>query len=245
MNGDQPVVRAEHLTKRFGARWALDDVELVLRAGESVSLFGPNGAGKTTLLRILATLLRPTSGEFRLFGRDPSREDWPKDRTGYLSHRSFLYPHLTGFENLAFFGRLYGLTDLEGRIRERAAQVGLADRIHDQVRNYSRGMEQRLSIARALLHDPDLLFLDEPFSGVDPVGASVLSSLFAELRGAGRSLLLATHNIEEGFGLGDRHVILVDGRIVFAAEKGRTTLDEFRRRYRELVGGSRGDRMSA
>jgi heme exporter protein A len=244
VSGDQTVVRAENISKRFGARWALDGVDLALRTGESISLFGPNGAGKTTLLKILATLLRPTSGELRLFDCDPSREDWPKARAGYLSHRSFLYPHLTGHENLLFFGRLYELTDLDDRIRSRAEEVGLADRMHDQVRKYSRGMEQRLSIARALLHDPDLLFLDEPFSGVDPVGASILSGLFADLRGAGRSLLLATHNLEEGFALGDRLLILIDGRIAFATEKSRTTAQEFRARYRDLVGADDRRRVS-
>jgi heme exporter protein A len=236
VSGDRPVVRVDNVSKRFGARWALDGVNLELRAGESVSLFGPNGAGKTTLLKIMATLLRPTAGTLQLFGSDPHRGDWPKARLGYLSHRSFLYPHLTGYENLAFFGRLYRLDDLDARIRARADEVGLGDRVRDLVRNYSRGMEQRLSIARALLHDPELLFLDEPFSGVDPVGASLLSRRFADLRRAGRCLLLATHNLEEGYALGDRLLILVSGRIAFATDKTRTSAGEFRQRYRELVG---------
>ncbi|MBI4161793.1 MAG: heme ABC exporter ATP-binding protein CcmA [Acidobacteria bacterium] len=235
MSGGE-TVRAEGLTKRFGARVVLEGIDFRLRAGESVSLFGPNGAGKTTLLRILATLLRPTSGSLRLFGRDPRREEWPRARLGYLSHRSFLYPHLTGRENLAFYGRLYRLSDLDARICRRAEEVGLGDRIGEPVRDFSRGMEQRLSLARALLHDPELLLLDEPFAGVDPVGADRLAGLIAGLRASGCALLIATHNLEEGFALADRLLVLVSGRVVYAADKGRTDAGEFRTRYRELLG---------
>ncbi len=240
MSGIEPAVRVEELSKRFGARWALDGINLVLREGESISIFGPNGAGKTTLLRILAALLRPTSGTVTLFGEDSHRGDWPRIRLGFLSHRSFLYPHLTGFENLAFFGRLYNLSNLESRIRNRAEQVGLGDRMQDPVQTFSRGMEQRLAIARALLHDPDLLFLDEPFAGIDPVGANQLSCLFSRLREEGRSILLATHHLAEGYALGDHLLILNSGRLAFSVDKNQTTLEQFRARFREVVQSSNG-----
>ena len=231
MSTTEPVIRAEEICKRFGARWALENVGFTLRPGEFFSLFGPNGAGKTTLLRVLSTLLRPNSGKLRLFGCDPRRNDEVRVRLGFLTHRTFLYPHLTGAENLAFYGRLYGLDDLGARIDRRAREVGIADRLGDLVGNYSSGMQRRLALARTLLHDPALVILDEPFAGVDPGGMEELESMLGKLRETGQTVVMATHHLEEGFRLGDRVMVLVSGRAVFTGETARMDPDDFRRQY--------------
>ncbi|MFQ5877240.1 MAG: ATP-binding cassette domain-containing protein, partial [Acidobacteriota bacterium] len=163
------AVVARGLARHYGALAALDGVDLTIRPGERILLLGPNGAGKSTLLRILATVLRPTSGTLTLYGLAPDGDDRVaiRRRIGFLSHQTFLYGHLTAAENLEFYARLYGLSDAPGRARAALASVGLSDREADPTRSLSRGMQQRLAIARALLHDPDLLLLDEPFTGLD------------------------------------------------------------------------------
>ena len=231
MSTAEPVIRAEEICKKFGARWALDKVGFTLRRGEFFSLFGPNGAGKTTLLRILSTLLRPTSGELRLFGLDPRREDGIRVRLGYLTHRTFLYPHLTGAENLAFYGSLYGLDDLGTRIELRAREVGIASRLEDTVGSYSSGMQRRLALARTLLHDPDLVILDEPFAGVDPGGMEELAGILGNLPETGKTVVMATHHLEEGFRLGHRVMVLASGQEAFSGETARLDFNDFHRQY--------------
>jgi heme exporter protein A len=218
---DRPAIETRGLTRTFGAISALDAVDLTVARGESVAVFGPNGAGKTTLLKILSLALRPSSGSFHLAGRDPRAEDRAIRRiTGMISHRTFLYDELSGRENLLLFARLYGVTDARARVEQLLDEVGLASRADDPSKTYSRGMQQRLSLARCLIHDPEIVLLDEPFSGLDPHAARGLRDTLARLRREGRTLLLVTHNFDEGLELSDRWVVLHRGRIV---DRGSTT----------------------
>jgi len=191
---------------------ALEPLELTVPAGESVLLLGPNGAGKSTLLRLLATLLRPTSGSLRLFGEPPaSGEAVLRRRIGFLSHQTFLYDHLTARENLLFYGRLYGLADPGGAAEEAVRAARLDHRGDDPVGTFSRGMQQRLAIARALLHRPDLLLLDEPFTGLDRESSRHLEARLHEEHAAGRTSVIATHDHGRSLGASDRVLLLRSG----------------------------------
>ena len=221
------MLEARGLTKRYGANVALDHVDLDVASGESLAVFGPNGAGKTTLTRILATHLRATEGTLRIAGRDPRRFDREtRSMIGLISHQTFLYDDLSARENLVFFGRLYGALRIGERVDALLESFGLTDRADDPVRTYSRGMQQRLSVARALVHDPSVVFLDEPFTGLDPHAAMALNETLARLRGQGRTLVVTTHDLARGIALSDRFVILVRGRI--AARGACTTVDPLR-----------------
>ena len=220
-----PTVEARGVVKHYGAHTALDGVDLVIAPGESILLAGPNGAGKSTLLRILATLLRPTAGALRLFGSEPGGAGSAalRRRLGLLAHHTFLYAHLTALENLRFYAGLYGVALTPDRARSALSEVGLDARGDDPVRAFSRGMQQRLAIARAFLHGPDLLLLDEPFTGLDRDGIERLSGLLrARVRGA-VSCLLATHDLAVALPLATRVVILAGGRV--AADRPAAGLD--------------------
>jgi len=220
------ALQACALRKRYGPVAAIDGIDLAIPRGQFVALFGPNGAGKSTLLGMFATLVRPSSGSVRIHGEDPRQADRPAlmRRIGVLSHETFLYDHLTGLENLVFYARLYGLPDPPGAAREALRAAGLEDRRSDQVRGYSRGMQQRLAIARALLHAPDILLLDEPFAGLDRDAADGLRDRLLTARRAGATCVLATHDFATALPVADRVVVLVSGRI--AAERSARGLDE-------------------
>jgi heme exporter protein A len=210
------AILASGLTKSFGPRTALAGVDLEIGYGESVTVVGPNGAGKTTLLRVLGTLSRPTSGTLTIAGRDPSRHGEETRRSlGFISHRTLLYDDLTAEQNLRFYARMYDLPPDARRVDDLLEQLGLSARRHDLVQTYSRGMKQRLSVARAVLHDPQVLLLDEPYTGLDPQAAELLSALLGELVGRGCALLLTTHRLDRAPNAGGRVVILHQGRIVY------------------------------
>ena len=213
------MIQVQNLVKSFGPRTALAGVDLSVEAGEFVTLVGPNGAGKTTLLRILATLTRPTSGTLHIAGLGLAQAgEEVRRRIGFLSHRTLLYGDLTAEQNLNFYARMYDLDELDRdrtRVTGLLEQVGLAARRHDLVRTFSRGMQQRLSVARAVLHRPQVLLLDEPYTGLDPNAAQVLTDLLAELAGEGCTVLLTTHNLERGLTASRRVVVLVRGRLVY------------------------------
>jgi heme exporter protein A len=189
-------------------------VDLSIGAGECLALFGPNGAGKTTLLRLLAGLLRPTGGEVRLLGKvlksDAAVE---RGRVGLISHQSMLYDVLTVRENVAFAARLYGLVDVEGATSAALARLGLQGRELTPVRALSRGWQQRVSIARAIVHGPALVLLDEPYTGLDVAGARALTDLLLALRTDGAALALVTHAVDEGLALATHAAIMLDGQI--------------------------------
>jgi heme exporter protein A len=209
------AIEATGIEKRFGPVVALAGVDLRVADGEVVSLFGPNGAGKTTLIRVLTQSLRPGSGQVRIAGLDPRRDDLQIRRViGLISHQSLLYDDLTATENLVFYARLYGVERPRERAAELLSAVGLTHRAHDAVSTLSRGLQQRLSVARALVHGPRLLFLDEPFSGLDPHATDLLRTMLADLRRQGCAILLVTHDLRQGLEISDRWLLLGRGRIV-------------------------------
>lgn len=230
------MIEVCELTKSFGPRAALAGVSFVVAAGESVAVVGPNGAGKTTLLRILATLTRPTSGTVYVAGLTLARSGGQARRQiGFLSHHTLLYGDLTAEQNLRFYVRMYDLVDGSARIEELLERVGLIERRHDLVRTFSRGMQQRLAVARAVLHRPQVLLLDEPYTGLDPDAAQVLTDLLAELAGEGRTVLWTTHNLEQGLASGGRMIVLVRGRIVYDEPRHAIDPATFSKLYRTLT----------
>ena len=234
------MIEVHDLVKSFGGKVALEDVDLDVAEGEFLTLVGPNGAGKTTLVRILATLTRPTGGSVRVAGYDLARQGAEaRRRIGLASHQTLLYGDLSAEENLRFYGRMYEVPELEERITALLQRVGLEHRRHDLVRTFSRGMQQRLSLARALLHDPAVLLLDEPYTGLDQQAAEVLREVLVTLGGRSRTVLMTTHNLERGLELCDRAAILVNGRIVHQASKGDLDVVSFRETYRRCIDVSR------
>ncbi|MFQ5914288.1 MAG: ABC transporter ATP-binding protein [Nitrospinota bacterium] len=233
---------ARGLTRKFGPFVAVEGVDLSLPAGRCLSVFGPNGAGKTTLLRMLALLMRPSEGRIWVDGEDATRgpkRDVLRARMGLLSHQPLLYGHLSPMENLRFYGKLYGVSRFRERAEEVLATVALADRANDPVRGFSRGMLQRSAIARALLHDPDILFLDEPFTGLDRSGARMLMEVLIRLREGGRTLVLATHELERGLDLCHEVFILRRGKVRYASPRSGIEPERFAEVY-EFHTESRG-----
>lgn len=214
------AIEIEDLTKSFGSRYALRDINLTIRKGDYLTIFGPNGAGKTTLIKILSTLSKPTSGTARLDGTDIRKDAIDiRRRLGVVSHSTFLYNSLTIAENLGFYGKLYGVSNLESRIKEVVAQVKLETRIHDQVGTLSRGMQQRVAIARAIIHNPAIMLLDEPETGLDPHATILMREILDSLNYGERTIVMTTHNLERGVELSDRIVILNRGQLVYEASR--------------------------
>lgn len=213
-------IQAEGLKKSFGNFDALRGIDLRVKRGEFMTLFGPNGAGKTTLIKLLATLTSPTSGTLSVYGYDV-RKDVNNIRSviGVISHDPYLYDNLSAFENIKFFGTLYGLDDVDNRARSVIKQVGLEKRMNDLVRTFSRGMKQRLTVARAIVHEPKILLLDEPYTGLDQHGAQIFGEMLSDLKSQRRTILMTTHNIDEGLDLSDRIGILAKGKIVLDCSK--------------------------
>lgn len=238
MKAGGPRLEAEGLVRSFGAATAVDGVDFRLEPGQVLTLFGPNGAGKTTLLRLLSGSLRADGGTLRLDGAplDTRSPEW-QSRVGVLSHRGFLYAHLTARENLRFYADLYGIADPGPRIEARLAAVGLADRADDRVREFSRGMAQRLALARTLLHDPDVVLLDEPWTGLDAHAAAVLRETLEALRDGHRTVVLVTHNLTEGLELADRVAIQVGGRWAVDLPASEVDPQAFPAFYRQVVEG--------
>jgi len=230
------ALEVSRLTKAFGSRKAVDQVSFAVPEGAFLSIFGPNGAGKTTLLRVLATLSRPTSGSAQLLGID-IKEAADKARThiGLISHSPMLYPDLTAEENLLFVARLYGLADAQGRVGEMLDAVELKHRRHDTVRTFSRGMTQRLSIARALIHDPAVVFLDEPYSGLDPHAVEIFDGLIDVVR-QDRTFIMVSHDLRKGFDMCSHALMLAKGRVVAFDEKASIDFAGFSQLYAQTVG---------
>ncbi len=233
----ESLLQLRGVTHRYGPITALRQIDLRLTVGDSCCVFGPNGAGKSTLLKIIATLIRPTSGGIRW-----GSLDWDRSSIGLVSHQTMLYDQLTGFENLSFYARLYGLENGGKTARELIRRMGLEASIGLPVSSYSRGMRQRLTLARALLHDPKLLLLDEPFTGLDQHGSQTFSRVLSEVRSAHRTVLMVTHNLREGFHLASRFLILDRGRIVLEEQNEGLDFEDLERRYFELVGATSVDR---
>jgi heme exporter protein A len=231
-----PAIAVQNLVKTFGVFYALRGVSLQIATGECVAIFGPNGAGKTTFLRLLSAISRPTSGEIFIHGQPLSTAALSFYRQlGVIGHQSYLYDDLTAEENLLFYARLYEVPRPSNRIQEVLTEVGLRSRAKDRVRAFSRGMQQRLTIARAMLHNPSFLFLDEPYTGLDQHAASMLTSWLRLLRSEHRTILLVTHDLEQGLALADRVLIFLRGQVAW--EKPAREIDQpaLRQIYFDLV----------
>lgn len=224
------------LTRAFGVRKALDGVDLDLPERAFLSVFGPNGAGKTTLIKVLTTLLSPTSGRAQVLGLDVV-SDAVELRThiGLISHSPLLYPDLTAEENLLFFAEMYGVQRPQARVSELLEAVELDHRKLDLTRTFSRGMLQRLSIARALLHRPEVLFLDEPYSGLDPHAMDILDGLVAQIRND-HTFVMISHDLDKGLELCSHALILAKGRVVMFERREDIDDAAFRQTYRSTVG---------
>ena len=231
-----PLLEARGLVREYAGVAAVNGIDLALPPGAFLTVFGPNGAGKTSLLRMLAGGLRPTRGEVLLAGeRLEPGSPRGRGRIGVLSHETYLYGHLSARENLRYYGRLYGLSDLKDRIDTRLRQVGLLDRGDDRARTFSRGMRQRLGLARTLLHDPELVLLDEPYTGLDAHAAAVLRGVLEALRDGRRTVVLVTHNLTQGLELADRAAIQVRGRFAWSGATREIVARDFEVFYQEVV----------
>ena len=210
-----PAVELLNLSKSIDDRPILRDISLAVEAGQFLAVLGANGTGKSTLLKIVSTLLSPSSGEVRLFGKPATGASVEIRRNvGLIGHQSMLYRDLSAAENLQFFARLYGAIDPAGRAREMLEMIGLSERGREPVKNFSRGMVQRVAIARALLHDPQLLLADEPFDGLDAPSIESLAKLLAQLNEAGKTIVMVNHDIEQSLELADHAIVLRGGRVV-------------------------------
>ncbi len=233
----ESLIEVVSLRKAFGRHRVLKGIDLSIEAGTSVVLFGPNGAGKTTFLRILSTLSKPTSGTVRVAGVDiKNNPEGIRQYLGLVTHAPLLYTDLSAEENLSFYARLYGIESSEKRITELLERVGLLHRRKDLVRTFSRGMVQRMAIARALLHNPPILLLDEPDTGLDPQAAEMMTDFLREIGGSERTVLMTTHHLERGLELADRVMILQGGRIVFDEQAASLTYETLRPTYDKYVG---------
>ena len=226
-----PAIEVKGVIKSYGRTRVLDELDLTLQWGQVLSVLGPNGSGKTTLLKILATLTRSDAGSVRIAGMDPERAASSVRRAiGVVMHDPMLYAGLTGRENLRFFCRMFGLDHSEDRIAESVRRVGMTARLDQRVGTLSHGMQKRFSIARALLHRPRVLLMDEPESGLDQSAIDLMRDVVTATKAGGGAVLLVTHNFDEALGLGDRLAILGRGRVAheesLTGVRGSTTSPE-------------------
>lgn len=240
------MIKIKGLIKNYGLLPVLRGVDLQVQAGEFVTLVGSNGAGKTTLLRIVATQLKPSAGHVSVGGWElPKFADRVRKHLGLVSHHALLYGDLTAEENLLFFARLYGLDQPGERVRSALDTVGLAARQRDPVRTFSRGMTQRLTIARATLHEPDVLLFDEPYTGLDQEASQLLDSLLRREAVRGRTILMITHDLAHGLNLCDRIAILNRGKIVANVARDQMSPAEFLNFYADITRNQRDQRRIA
>lgn len=219
------MIEAQRLVKTFGMKPVLRGLDFRVEHGEFVALVGPNGAGKTTFLRILATLSRPSMGEVRVAGHPlPARATAVRRHLGVVSHQPLLYGDLTAEENLRFYGRMYGVRNLKRRIEDVLGMVGLIALRRDLMRQLSRGMQQRLSIGRAILHDPEILLFDEPHTGLDQEAAVMLDGVLHEVAARGRTVVITSHDLTRVTDLADRVDILHKGKIAASVRRSEVDL---------------------
>jgi heme exporter protein A len=230
------MIHVTKLIKRFGLKTILHGLDFQVAPGEFVALLGPNGAGKTTFLRILASLSRPTLGEVRIAGyRLPDQASAVRQRLGVVSHQPLLYGDLTAEENLRFFGRMYGVPDLNARILETLELVGLAPRRRDLVRTFSRGMQQRLAIGRAVLHDPDVMLFDEPHTGLDQDASLMLDGVLREVAALGRTVVMTSHDLARAADLASRFDVLSHGKIAATVDRSQIDPNQLLAFYRQAL----------
>jgi heme exporter protein A len=234
-----PAVETRGLSRRFGNRVALEGIDISVSAGECLAIFGPNGAGKTTLLRVLAGLLHPTTGTVRIGGETLAGAGGVAARAdiGFISHQTMLYPALTARENVEFTARLYGIPAPRGATEVSLARLHMLEHADSPVRALSRGLKQRVSIARAFVHTPRVVLLDEPYTSLDALGAADLSTTLAGLKASGAALVLVTHHLEEGLALANWVGVMRSGHFVRMDRRDKVDASTYAGDYRELVAG--------
>jgi len=231
------VLKIENLTKRFGRLLALRSVSLELHASQCLTLFGRNGAGKSTLLNATASLIRSYDGRISIMDRDLRESNEETRRAiGLVSHDTYLYYDLTTEDNLRFYARLYGLSDVEGRVRRMLERFDLEAKAKSSARDLSRGMKQRLSLARVFMHEPRLLLLDEPFTGLDEPACETLARMIAEFIAGGGAVLVTTHDLDRGLEVATRVMVLERGGVAYDAPAAGLDRGTFRETYRGLLG---------
>ena len=231
------MITVRKLIKRFGMKAVLRGMDFQAEAGEFVALLGPNGAGKTTFLRILASLSRPTSGKVQIAGYHlPEQAAAVRRNLGVVSHMPLLYGDLTAEENLRFYARMYGLEGENQRVAEVLDMVGLAARRRDLVRTFSRGMQQRLAIGRAVLHDPEVMLFDEPHTGLDQDACVMLDRVLSEVAARGRTVVMTSHDLARASDLASRFDVLSRGVIIASVQREQIEPDHLLAFYRQAVG---------
>ena len=232
------MITVKKLVKRFGLKAILRGVNFTVQPGEFVALLGPNGAGKTTFLRILASLSRPTLGEVKVAGYHlPKEAAAVRARLGVVSHLPLLYGDLSAEENLQFYGRMYGIPNLDTRITEVLEMVGLENRRRDLTRTFSRGMQQRLAIGRAVLHDPDVMLFDEPYTGLDQDASSMLDEVLQTVAARGRTVVMTSHDLARAEDLATRFDILSRGVIGASTTRGELENSNLLAFYKQALAG--------
>jgi heme exporter protein A len=235
------MINVKNLVKRFGPKVVLRGLDFEVEAGEFVAILGPNGAGKTTFLRILASLSRPVMGSVYIAGYQlPQQAAAVRRRLGVVSHLPLLYGDLTAEENLRFYARMYSIQEMDSRITEVLAVVGLEARRRDLVRTFSRGMQQRLAIGRAVLHDPEVMLFDEPHTGLDQDACEMLDTVLQEVAARGRTVVMTSHDLARVADLASRFDVLSKGKIVASAHQDEMAPDQILTFYREALTGSGG-----
>jgi heme exporter protein A len=230
-----PIVEVSELTRSFGSRKAVAGVTFSLAPGDCLAVFGPNGAGKTTLLRLLAGLLKPSSGSARLAGIPLPGGTLARSRVGLISHHTMLYEALSARENVSFAARLYGIREPRTRVDDALGRMSMLERAEAPVRLLSRGMQQRVSIARAMVHSPQVVLADEPYNGLDDSGARALTALLSELRSSGTTIIIVTHNLAEGLSLASHAAVMQRGKFVRYDASGSIDPKSYATTYREAV----------
>jgi heme exporter protein A len=229
------IIATDGLVRAFGRRRAVDGVTIGLGAGDCLALFGPNGAGKTTLLRILAGLLAPTSGSCFVDGVSVRDHAAARSRVGLISHATMLYSSLSARENVEFSAKLHGLDDPRGASERALDLMRVRDRADAPVRSLSRGLQQRVSIARAIVHEPRVILCDEPYTGLDEVGAAALTRTLEERRASGAARIVVTHNLSEGLGLATHAAIMQRGKLARIDARSSVDTAAYAASYHELV----------
>jgi heme exporter protein A len=232
------MIEIKKLTKQADNKIILRGIDLKINKGETIAILGPNGAGKSTLLKVIATLIKPSSGQVTINGLDLKKNGKEiRKLMGYLPHSSLLYDHYSPFENLVFFGKLYGVEGVEEKAIELVKQVGLSFFIKEPVKNFSRGMIQRTAIARAIIHDPKLLLLDEPHTGLDQGAISILNDCIISMKNKGATTLMVTHDFKQAAEICDRIIIIKNGKVVDDFKMIQNQLDYLNEKYQHQVEG--------
>ncbi|MFQ5933798.1 MAG: ABC transporter ATP-binding protein [Dehalococcoidia bacterium] len=230
---EHAVIEARNLTRSYGRVKAISELDITVLPGEKVVLIGPNGSGKTTLIKLFSTLIKPTAGTLKLFGRDVSSDGaWLRRQMGVLLHEPLLYNRLTARENLRFYAKMFQVPNVDARIAELAEDLSISHLLDTRGATLSHGQSKRVSLLRTLLHDPPLLLLDEPDSGMDP---EAIEGLLQVIHRNGRTVVMSTHNLEHGLGMAQRIIVLKDGTPVMDFQRDSLDRSELEERYTALV----------